>query len=96
MTGITGYKIRRTHYGHPVRDAGRASNGKVYADDFRRDGYDIATVDANTTSYVAAVTDHGEGFPAVVTVKAHLLIAYGGVGAATTGPGKCKDHHMRW
>ena len=64
VSGITGYKIRRTHYGHPVTLAPNPSgfNGpptsavnrgiKSVSPDYGRYGYDIATVGANTTSYV--------------------------------------------
>ena len=56
VSGITGYKIRRTHYGHPVRETGRGNlqGGHTFVrhtEDFGRYGYDIATVGANTTSY---------------------------------------------
>ena len=57
VSGITGYKIRRTHNGHPVRETGRGNlpGGHAfvhYTEDFGRYGYDIATVGANTTRYV--------------------------------------------
>ena len=56
VTGITGYKIRRTHYGHPVRETGRGNlqGGHRFVrhtEDFGRYGYDIATVGAGTTGY---------------------------------------------
>ena len=109
VTGITGYKIMRTHYGHPVHRTGpRKSNT-----DYGRYAYHVDTVAASVTSYVhepllpginghnftyyvAAVTNDGQGFPAAAKVKADLLIPYGGAGSSTTGPGKCQDYHLRW
>ena len=75
VSGITGYKILRTHYGHPVISARNPNT------DYSRYAYDIATVGAGTTSYVhtplrpggsghkftyyvAAITADGDGFPA--------------------------------
>ena len=57
VSGITGYKILRTHNGHPVRVTKRITSGSgrgsfQIATEFDRYGYDIATVGANATSYV--------------------------------------------
>ncbi|WP_419554242.1 fibronectin type III domain-containing protein [Candidatus Poriferisodalis sp.] len=96
-SGITGYKIMRTHYGHPVISQRKPNT------DHRRYGYDIATTDADTTTYVheplrpgaaghkftyyvAAVTNNGTGFPAVVKVQAPVLIEWHSTGTTLTGP----------
>ncbi|WP_419551429.1 fibronectin type III domain-containing protein [Candidatus Poriferisodalis sp.] len=96
-SGITGYKIMRTHYGHPVISQRKPNT------DHRRYGYDIATTDANTTTYVheplrpgaaghkftyyiGAVTPDGVGFPAVAKVSAPIKIRWNSTGTMTTGP----------
>ncbi|WP_423916327.1 fibronectin type III domain-containing protein [Candidatus Poriferisodalis sp.] len=95
--GITGYKIMRTHYGHPVISRANPNT------DYRRYGYDIATLAAGDRSYVheplrpganghtftyyvAAVTPDGVGFPAVVNVSAPIKIRWNSTGTMTTGP----------
>ena len=97
VSGITGYKIMRTHYGHPVKSMRNPNT------DYGRYGYDIAAVGANTTSYlheplrpganghtftyyVAAVTPDGVGFPAKVKVSANVKLSWGSMGSFTTGP----------
>ncbi|WP_420622309.1 fibronectin type III domain-containing protein [Candidatus Poriferisodalis sp.] len=94
---ITGYKIMRTHYGHPVISQRKPNT------DYRRYGYDIATLAAGDRSYVheplrpganghtftyyvAAVTPDGVGFPAVVNVSAPIKIRWNSTGTMTTGP----------
>ncbi len=99
VSGITGYKIMRTHYGHPAISQRNPNT------DYRRYGYDIVTVGANDTTYVheplrpgaaghkftyyvAAVTNDGVGFPAVVKVQPPdgILIEWHSKGTSTTGP----------
>ncbi|WP_420445741.1 fibronectin type III domain-containing protein [Candidatus Poriferisodalis sp.] len=97
VSGITGYKIMRIHYGHPVKSMRNPNT------DYGRYGYDIAAVGANTTSYlheplrpganghtftyyVAAVTADGVGFPATVKVSADVKLPWSSRGSYTTGP----------
>ena len=97
MGGITGYKILRTHNGHPV-----VSRRNVNAD-YSRYAYDIAEAGAGAsfyfhrplrpgasghkfTYYVAAITNDGDGFPAKVKVEADVLIPWAHRGAPRRGP----------
>ena len=97
VSGITGYQILRTHFGHPVVSSRNPNT------DYSRYAYDIATVGANTTSYVhsplrpgasghkftyyvVAITADGDGFPARVKVEADILIPWDSKGSRTTGP----------